>query len=227
MTDMLQDIDACIFDFDGTLVDSMWVWTAIDKEYFVKYHLTEPEDFHKGMEGLSYTETAQYFLDVFPELPLTRDEIMDEWTGMAHEKYVKEVLPKEGIAEFLKALRARGKKTGIATSNTKELVTDALDALGIAEFFDTVRTSCEVKKGKPSPDVYLLAAKDLGAEPARCLAFEDVPKGILAGKNAGMKVCAVEDEFSREQEAAKRELSDYYIRDYRDILNGTYEVRSR
>ena len=72
--------------------------------------------------------------------------------------------------------------------------------------------------------MYLLVARDIGADPERCLVFEDVPMGILAGKNAGMKVCAVEDDFSRPQEEKKRELADYYIRDYRDIINGTYEV---
>lgn len=227
MTDMLKDIDACIFDFDGTLVDSMWVWTAIDEEYFEKYNLTEPEDFHEGIEGKSYTETAQYFVDAFPELPLTRDEVMDEWTRMAYDKYMTEVLLKEGAADFLKKLRSQGKKLGIATSNTKELVTDALKALGIDGCFDAVCTACEAKKGKPAPDVYLMAARKLGAEPFKCMVFEDVPMGILAGKNAGMKTCAVRDEFSRPQEERKKELSDYYIRDYRDIINGTYEVLLR
>ena len=224
MMNLLKDIDACIFDFDGTLVDSMWVWTAIDRECFRKYNLTQPESFHEGMEGMSYSEVAQYFVDIFPSLPLTRDEIMEEWTRMAYRKYMTEVPPKEGITDFLKALRSQGKKLGIATSNTKELVEDTLKALGLSELFDTVRSTCEVQKGKPAPDVYLLAASDLNAKPSRCLAFEDVPMGILAGKNAGMKVCAIEDDFSKKQAGDKRELADYYIQDYRDIKNGTYEV---
>ena len=58
---MLEHTKAVIFDLDGTLVDSMWVWTAIDEDYIRKYHLNPPEDFHEAMEGMSYTETAQYF----------------------------------------------------------------------------------------------------------------------------------------------------------------------
>lgn len=61
-------------------------------------------------------------------------------------------------------------------------------------------------------------------EPKRCLVFEDVPNGILAGVNAGMKVCAVEDDFSKNQDEKKRALADYYIKDYEDIKNNTYEV---
>ena len=72
--------------------------------------------------------------------------------------------------------------------------------------------------------MYLLVAEDLGTEPEKCLIFEDVPMGILAGKNAGMKTCAIEDEFSRAQEEKKRALADYYIQDYDDIKNRTYEV---
>ena len=99
-----------------------------------------------------------------------------------------------------------------------------LKALHIEELFDSVRTSCEVSAGKPAPDVYLKVAEDLQVNPENCLVFEDVPMGILAGKNAGMTVCGVDDEFSRPQEEKKKELADYYICDYDDIKNQTYEV---
>lgn len=223
---MLENVDACIFDLDGTLVDSMWVWVSVDEEYIRKYKLTKPKDFHAGMEGMSYSETAQYFLDCFPSIPLSREEIMDEWTQMAHEKYMTEVLLKKGAKEFLQGLKERGIKTGIASSNSKEMIVDTLKSHGIAEYIDSVRSACEAGAGKPSPDVYLLVAKDLNAEPKRCLIFEDVPMGILAGKNAGMKTCAVDDDFSKGQEEKKRTLADYYIQDYDDIKNGTYEVLS-
>ena len=77
---------------------------------------------------------------------------------------------------------------------------------------------------KPAPDVYLAAAKSLNVSPENCLVFEDVPMGILAGKNAGMKVCAVEDSYSKEQMEQKKKLADYYIKDYDEVLNQTFEV---
>lgn len=224
MRKMLEDIDAVIFDMDGTLVDSMWIWPDIDRVYLEKYHLTQPEDFHLAMEGMSYREVAQYFLDTFPTLSRTREEVMDEWTQMAYERYMTQVPLKEGAYEFIRRMRDMGKKIGIATSNGRRLVDDTLEALKITSLFDSVRTACEVPLGKPAPDVYLLVARDIGVEPKRCLVFEDVPMGILAGKNAGMRVCAVEDDFSRPQEQKKRELADYYIQDYKDIINETYEV---
>jgi len=145
---------------------------------------------------------------------------------MARERYMKEAPLKEGAYEFILEMKRQGKKIGIATSNGRILVEDTLNALGVAEYFDVVRTACEAGKGKPAPDVYLLVAEEMGIMPKRCLVFEDVPMGILAGKNAGMKVCAIDDAFSRIQEDKKKSLADYYIYSYDDIKNETYEVLS-
>lgn len=221
---MLDQIAAVIFDLDGTLADSMWVWTAVDEEYMKKYHLIKPEDFHDKLEGKSYTETAEYFLQVFPELPLTLDEVKQDWYMMSLDKYTNEVKVKPGAETFLRKLKELGIHTGIATSNDRKLAEAFLESRGLSEYIDTISTSCEVKKGKPAPDVYLKAAGNLQVEPEQCLVFEDIPMGILAGKNAGMKVCAVDDWFSSKQESKKRELADYYIRDYNEILNHTFEV---
>ncbi len=225
-TKMLEDIEAVIFDMDGTLIDSMWIWPSIDEDFFKKYDLVEPENFHEDIEGMSYTEVVHFFLDTFPTLNQTAEEIMDEWTEMAHERYMKEAPMKDGAYEFILEMKRQGKKIGIATSNGRTLVEDTLHALGVEAYFDVVRTACEAGKGKPAPDVYLLVADELGVSPEHCLVFEDVPMGILAGKNAGMKVCAIDDAFSRIQEEQKKELADYYIYSYDDIKNDTYEVLS-
>lgn len=221
---MMNNIDAVIFDMDGTLVDSMWIWPAVDDAYLARYRLEKPEHFNEEMEGKSFTEVAQFFLDRFPELSCTVEDVKREWMEMTFEKYTTEVMLKEGVYEFITGLRQKGIRTGIATSNARELVDATLKALGIDTLFDSVRTSCEVAAGKPAPDVYLLVAEDMGIPSSRCLVFEDVPMGILAGKNAGMTVCGIDDAYSRPQENRKKELADYYIRDYRDIINHTYEV---
>lgn len=223
-TKMLKDIDAIIFDMDGTLIDSMWIWPSIDDAYLAKYNLMKTENFHEAMEGMSYTEVAQFFLDTYPELERTQEEVMEEWMDMAHDKYMNQVYLKDGAYEFITEMRRQGKKIGIATSNARSLADDTLEALKIMELFDVVRSACEVAAGKPSPDVYLLVAEEMEVDPKRCLVFEDVPMGILAGKNAGMSVCAVEDDFSKPQEEKKRSLADYYIQNYNDIKNEAYEV---
>lgn len=221
---MLKDIEAVIFDIDGTLIDSMWIWTNIDDLFLAKYGLKEPEGFHEGMEGKSYSETAQYFLDLFPSLPHTREELEQEWYDMAYEIYTTQMELKQGAYDFILDMHKKGMKLGIATSNNRDLAEGMLKSNGVYDFIDSIWTSGDVNAGKPNPAVYLRVAEDLKVNPANCLVFEDVPNGILAGKNAGMKVCAVEDEFSKPQEDKKRQLADYYIQDFDDIKNNTYEV---
>ena len=221
---MLKEIEAVIFDIDGTLVDSMWLWHEIDDIFLEKYHLTAPETFHKGMEGKSYTETAQYFLDIFPTLTHTIEELKEEWNEMAHELYMTKVQLKTGAYEFIEFLCKKNIKLGIATSNCRMLAEDSLACHNILKCMDSIWTADEAKVGKPAPDVYLKVAESLGVNPVKCLVFEDVPNGIMAGKNAGMKVCAVYDEASANQDDLKRELADYYIQDFNDIKNNTYEV---
>lgn len=92
-----------------------------------------------------------------------------------------------------------------------------LKSLGIGEYFDELHTSCEVEKGKPAPDIYLLVAEKLGVKPEACLVFEDIMQGILAGKAAGMKVCAVKDEYSTKQEVEKKAAADWFIDGFEEI----------
>lgn len=213
----LKHKEAVIFDLDGTLVDSMWMWKAIDVEYLGRYGLECPEDLQKTIEGMSFTETAVYFKERF-HIPDTLEEIKKAWEEMSMEKYRSQVPLKPGAGDFLRFLSQNHLKLGIATSNGQAMVDAVLDSLKIRPFFQVVATACEVAAGKPAPDIYLNVAGRLGVKPAGCLVFEDVPAGILAGRRAGMKVCAVEDEFSRSLEKEKREMADYYIKDYYEIL---------
>lgn len=224
--DLLNEIDTVIFDLDGSLVDSMWMWREIDLEFLGARGMELPDDFQRKIEGMSFTETAVYSKERFG-LSESVEELKAIWNEMAMEKYSHEVELKPEALAFLEHCKARGISMGIATSNSRELVAAVSGALNLASYIDEIVTSCEVPRGKPSPDVYLEAARRLCALPARCLVFEDVPAGIMAGKQAGMQVCAVKDAFSAELDAEKRQLADYYISSYRQILEGTYEVLSK
>lgn len=220
---MLNKKQAVIFDLDGTLVDSMWIWKDIDIEYLGRFGHTLPQNLQKTIEGMSYTETAAYFKDTF-QIPDSIEEIKQAWYEMAYQKYAHEVSLKPGVIDFLDALKRQGTPLGIATSNGKELAAAVIAAHRLEEYFSVIATACEVARGKPSPDIYLHVAAKLKSDPAGCLVFEDVPMGILAGKNAGMEVCAVEDPCSAHQQEEKKKLADYYIKDYDDIFRQTYEV---
>lgn len=214
---ILDGIQAVIFDLDGTLVDSMWVWEAIDQDYFKGHGLEVPADLQKRISGMSFTETADYIREHFL-IPDTIEEMKEIWNRMAEEKYAREVPMKEGAYAFICNLRKLGIKTGVATSNSKHLVEIALKAQGIRNMMDSVHTACEVSHGKPEPDIYLLVAEDLGVAPEHCLVFEDIVEGIWAGKRAGMRTCAVADPASAAIWEEKQKEADYAIQDYMELL---------
>lgn len=209
-------IKAALFDLDGTLVDSMWMWRAIDIEYLGRYQITLPEDLAQCIEGMSFTETAVYMKERF-QIPEDVETMKATWNEMAHDKYAFEVPLKTGVYDFLKRLKAHGIRLAIATSNSRELAETVLRSHQILDWFDAVVTGCDVKVGKPAPDVYLTAAQLVGAKPEECLVFEDVLQGILAGKRAGMTVYAVEDAYSADFNEEKQRLADYYIKDYNEL----------
>lgn len=219
---LCKEIDAIIFDLDGTLVDSMWMWHQIDVEYLGNFQIPLPSQLQQEIEGKSFHETAVYFKEHFP-IPQTIEEMKSTWNHMAWDKYEHQVPLKPGAYEFLKFCRQRGMKLGIATSNSRELVTNILDTHGLHDYFSSIKTGSEVINGKPAPDIYLAVAEELQCPPERCLVFEDILPGIAAGKRAGMKVCAVEDLYSQPVCKEKKEKADYYIKDYREIQFGLEE----
>ena len=218
---MINKIDAVIFDMDGSLVDSMWIWKQIDIEYLSAYGYDVSDEsiaaFQAQIEGMSFDETAQWVSDHYA-IPRTKKEMMDDWNRMAWEKYEKDVFLKKGAREFIDFCRKMHIRLGIASSNSRELIENVLCARKLEGIFDIIKTGSDGLPGKPAPDVYLLVAEDLCVKPENCFVFEDVLAGIKAGKNAGMKVCAVEDDFSKQTRAEKKALADYYIENYYSLL---------
>lgn len=215
--EMLANKEAVIFDLDGSLVDSMWLWREIDIEYLGKFGIEMPEDLQVQIEGMSFHETAVYFKEHFP-IPDSLEEIKAAWNRMAWDKYLYEVPLKPGADRFLKHCRENNIKLGIATSNSRELVENIAKVHNLKDYFSCIMTGSDVERGKPAPDIYLAVAKELAVAPEKCLVFEDIIPGIQAGKSAGMQVCAVEDTYSLRDNKLKRQLADYYIEDFRRIL---------
>ncbi len=209
--------EAIIFDLDGSMVDSMWMWRAIDIEYLGRFGIELPENLQACIEGMSFSETAVYFKERFA-LPDDLDTIKADWNRMAWDKYACEVPLKDGVEELLEYCAGHGIKAGIATSNSRELVENVVGVHGLNRYFGCIMTGCDVAKGKPAPDIYLAVAKALGVQPRNCLVFEDIIPGIQAGKAAGMRVCAVYDKYSEHQDEEKRALADYYTYDFRELI---------
>lgn len=214
---MYNEIKAVIFDVDGTLIDSMWIWRQVDIEFLGKRGIPLPEKLQIEIEGMSYSETAIYFKARF-DLPESLDEIKEEWRLMAEDYYKRHIKLKSGAKDFLKLLYEKEITIGIATSNSRELVDYMLTNHEIRQYFSSIRTSCEVDKGKPHPDVFLKVAEDMGIEPCHCLVFEDTVSGVMAAKSAGMKVFAMADEVSEESKDKLIEMTEGYIHSFDEVM---------
>lgn len=212
---ILENKEAVIFDLDGSLVDSMWIWKEIDIEYLSRFQIKMPEDLQSQISGMSFSETAVYFKERF-HIPDSLEQMKADWNQMAYDKYRYEVPLKSGIPDFLNECKKHNIKLGIATSNSRELVNTITKVHHLEDYFECIMTACEVEKGKPAPDIYLAVAQKLQVQPKSCLVFEDIIPGIMAGKNAGMIVCGVEDAYSVHDKQAKQELADYYIENFSD-----------
>lgn len=214
---MYRNYEAVIFDMDGTLIDSMWIWKRVDEKFFKQHDIAMPETLQKDIESLSMDDTAKYFLEHFP-LNYTPEELIGIWNDMAHYEYRNEVFYKEGALEFIEQLKKTGVKMGIATSNSRELVEAVDEHLHFMKYMDCVITSKEVPNGKPNPDIYLAVAEKLAVKPEKCLVFEDVIGGLTAGIRAGMDTCAVQDSFSYENWEEKRKMATFAIESYTELL---------
>lgn len=214
---MINDYNAVLFDLDGTLVDSMWMWHTIDIEYLQRFGLTPPDDLSTAIEGMSYDETAVYFKERF-NIQDSLEKIKNDWKEMSYEMYCTKIKLKSGVKEFLEYLKSRNIKMAIGTSNHYMLAKELLKSLGVLEYFEAIVTSSMVGFGKPNPDVYLEAARLLNEPVDKCIVFEDVVQGIMAGKNAGMKVVAVFDEASKDTTEKKKLLADYYVESMDEFL---------
>ena len=215
---MVLDFNAAVFDMDGTIIDSLGIWEKIDYDFLEKKRgIKVPEDYVFKIAPMSFTETAVYTKERF-SLPETPEELMQEWTDMAIYEYSNNIALKDGALEYIKKLKDEGKKIVLCTSSPNYLYEPVLKNNKIYDMFDTFASTCEVGVGKTFPDVYLLAAKKSGVEPCECLCFEDVIDAAACAKSAGMKVCGVFDERSRNHKAQMIDLCDIYIDSFNELL---------
>lgn len=214
---MIKDYEAVIFDLDGTLVDSMWIWEQIDIDFLKDRGHDLPKDLQKEIEGMSFSETANYFKTRF-NLDEDVETIKSVWINMANTFYGDKIKLKKGIQELLDILKEKNIKMGIGTSNSRELAEEVLKQNGVRDYFEVLITSCDVNKGKPEPDVFLKAAEEMHVNPDLCLVFEDTHAGVLAGKAAGMDVIAIYDALSEEYMEEIKASADHYLMCFSDLV---------
>lgn len=185
-------IGAVVFDLDGVIVDSEQVWDtareALARERGGRWHERAQQD----MMGMSSVEWSRYMHDVIG-LKDPPEEISAEVVRRLEAIYRKELPLIDGAAEAVARLAERW-PLGVASSSNRPIIDLVLDLSGLDRFFRATVSSEEVPRGKPSPDVYIEAARRLGSDPEETAAIEDSRNGILSAKAAGMRVIAIPNE---------------------------------
>ncbi len=213
-----SDYEACIFDFDGTLANSMWVWEHIDY-YFCKEHgLVLPSGYDASVIGLGFEGTARYFRDKMG-LDMSVEECCDEFNRLAYDKYANDVELVCGAADYLEYLSEMKMPIALASSLNEKLLMACFEHHNITKYFDTISLCDDYKTDKSKPLIYDVSAKKLGADPRKCIVFEDIAPGIRSAKKLGMTTVGVLDENNVGQDTEEiAKIADVAIRNYNALL---------
>ena len=211
--------EAAIFDLDGTLLDSMYVWHHIDEVYFQRRGMEVPPDYGRALAGLSYRESAEYTKARFG-FPEPWEDIVKEWTDQAREEYACHVPLKCGAREYLCALKAAGVKLAVATALPEYLYKPCLEHLGVFKLFDALCSTDDTGgRGKKNGEVFLLAASRMGIEPEKCAVYEDTLEGLRGAKRAGMLAYCAKDAANRDDFNEIEDIADGMIDCFLDLLS--------
>ena len=208
--------DAAIFDFDGTLADSMGIWEEVDRRFLASRNIPYTDDLAREIPALGFELGAAYVIEKFG-LDETVGEICAEWTRLGSELYRARARLRPGAEQYVRALLASGVPCAIATTNDPEVLGSLKGRLTLDELFCVQVHGCDVARSKEHPDIYLLAAERLGAAPERCCVFEDLAAGIRAARGVGMATCGIDAHASTQQLDRVRSAADAFIDDWTDI----------
>lgn len=208
---------AYLFDFDGTLVDSMPAYAATMLRVLNENNVKYPEDIIKIITPLGYIGTAEYFVKL--GLNKTKEEIIDIITSYLTEEYHNNIPAKSNVIPVLKQLKAKGIDLNVLTASPHIMLDPCLKRLGIYDLFSNVWSCEDFSTTKADPNIYHLAAERIGTTVEHVLFLDDNYNADKTAKSAGMKVCGVYDLSSDEYTEEIKSVSDYYITDFQELLD--------
>ena len=206
-----------LFDFDGTLVDSMPSFISVMLRILDENGIEYGEDIIKTITPLGYAGTARYYIEL--GVPMTEGELIGKMNEYALDDYAYRIPAKNNVIETLKELKSRGASLNVLTASPHSMLDPCLKRLGIFELFDNVWSCDDFGTTKADPEIYRAAAERIGAEVGDILFLDDNFNADRTAKVAGMRVCGVFDASSAEYEESIRKISDHYIRDFSELLS--------
>lgn len=208
-------ITGAIFDFDGTLFDSMHVWKGVRYKFFDRIGIVLSEEDEIAFKGLYLRESIILAKERFNR-PETYEELFSKFFELIKEMYLADTEPKNDIIEFLEKLRAKGIKMGIATATGEPALEAVLEKYNMLHYFDVILSTYTVGAAKTEPKVYDVVLEKLGTDKETTWIFEDALYAATTAKKNGYKVVGIYDK-SEEKTDELKELVDVYIHNYSEI----------
>ncbi len=206
-----------IFDLDGTLLDSQWVWKESTIEIFDEFGLPNANELYLQMRSFSLEEAYDFIINMF-QLSCSRDEMIHRVSKKVKEKYTYHVLAKEGVLEKLQEFHKQGIKMVIATASEKEFIMDCLERLGINQLMDAIITTSEYHTNKKEEVViYDEACKIMRLHKDEVMVFEDALHAIMTLKKHNYYVCAIEDDDETDHRQEIMKLADCYLKSWKEF----------
>jgi HAD superfamily hydrolase (TIGR01509 family) len=210
---------AAIFDLDGTLADSMHVWDHVCRDWLSLRGIAAGPDLEQDIASMTLTQAADYVIRNYG-VALAAADIMKEWENMVFSQYAHTVSLKDGAAELVQNLGAKGMKLAIATSCFPAACEALLARYGLGDLFSVMVYADEVNRDKSFPDIYLACARRLGIESAACVVFEDLYASLSGIRAAGMAAAAVYDESGASFWDRFKNEADFAFVSLRELLDG-------
>lgn len=185
-------IKGAIFDFDGTLFDSMYIWDTAGETYLASIGVTPRPGVNEAVCALSLSQTASYFKSEY-DLEMTTAEIEEGINKMVRHFYYDLVQPKPGVREFLDLLQCNGVKMAVATASEHDHVLAALRRCDMEKYFDGILTCAEVGSGKDEPEIFRACLNALGTAKSETAVFEDAIHAARTAKRDGFVIVGVYD----------------------------------
>lgn len=211
-----MNCDAVIFDLDGTILDSLWVWEDISNKFLLKKGKAIPDNYIQELCSKSFQEAAEYTIELF-RLNETSQEIICEWNRLALIEYKHNVKLKEYCLPYLRYLKEEGKKLAIATSLPRILCDVCLRSNGINDMFDVIYSTDEIGHGKNCPDIFEKISDDLKVPLSKFLYFDDSLEALATAKKLGMKVVGVYDKYYVLDKPEIIKVADGYIESWENV----------
>ena len=205
-----------LFDFDGTLVDSMPTFAAVMTRILDETGIPYGNDLLKIITPLGYADTARYYLKL--GIPLTYEEILGRMYEYAIKAYTETVPAKAHVIETVRTLKERGDDLNVLTASPHEMLDPCLKRLGIYDCFTHVWSCNDFNTNKSDPEIYRMAAEKIGVPVEKIIFLDDNFHADRTAKSAGMTVYGVYDDSSAEYEKEIRSVTDRYIYDFSELL---------